>query len=203
MPWRHPRWSRKKETRCVPSYLPMERRLPSNPIAWAFGTYGPAVWGATIATKSPLYTERQGVLGGLPMVAVSFSRFIPGSAAKFTLPKSPADSLIWCKPLRTLTISHQAGPVMESGSTLPRREVRNLSRFGKCPLRVVRQPELQRTAESRRSNLQTANSFITASTNKAAFGECLCRAAKKRKSCEMSKVVAGPIGESLQMESTT
>jgi len=138
--------------------------------------------GATIVTKSPLYTERQDVLGGLRMGAISHSNFIPGSAVKFTLPKSQEDSLISYKPFRALTISPQAGPVMESGSTLPRSEAQNLSRFGKCPFRAVRQPELQRTVASRRSNLQTANSFITASMNKAAFGECLYRAAKKRKS---------------------
>src|SRR5437660_7123908 len=182
MPCRHQLWSRKRETRSVPSCLPTERRLPSSPIAWAFGTYGPATSGATIATKSPLYTELQDVLGGLPMGAILHSNFIRGSAAKFTLPKSPADSLTLCKLLQARTISPQAGPVMESGSTLLRSEARNPSRFGKCPFKVVRQPELQRTAESRRSNLQTANSFITASTNKAAFGECLCRAARKRKS---------------------
>src|SRR4029077_11087732 len=155
MPCRHQIWSRKRETSCVPSCLPTERRLPSNRIAWAFGTAGPATSGATIETKSPLQKERHDVPGGLRMGVILHSNFIPGSAAKFTLPKSQEDSLISYKPFRALTISPPAGPVMESGSTLPRSEAQNLSRFGKCPFRAVRQPELQRTVASRRSNLQT------------------------------------------------
>src|ERR1700747_721215 len=107
MPCRHQIWSRKRETSCVPSCLLTERRLPSNRIAWVFGTYGPAMSGATIVTKSPLYTERQDVLGGLRMGAISHSNFIPGSAVKFTLPKSQEDSLISYKPFRALTISPQ------------------------------------------------------------------------------------------------
>src|SRR6476660_2170092 len=140
-PCRHRLWSRKRETKCVPSCLPTERRLPSNPIGWAFGTYGPAISGATIATKSPLYTELQEVLVGLRMGAISHSNSIPESEAKFTLPKSQADSLIFFKPLQALTISPQAGPVMDNGSISPRSEAPNPSRSGKCPFRVVRQPE--------------------------------------------------------------
>ena len=182
MPCRRQLWSRKRETRCVPSCLPTERKLPSNLIGWAFGTYGPATSGAIIAIKSRLYTGRQDALGGLLMGATSHSNFIPRSAAKSTLSKFQEDSLISWRPLRALTISPQAGPVMESGSTSLRSEARNPSRFGKCLFRVVRQPELQRMVACRRSNLQPANSFITASTNKAGFGECLCRVARKRKS---------------------
>src|SRR5579872_5425252 len=122
----------------------MGRRLPSNPTAWAFGIYGPAMSRAIIVTKSPLCTEPRDVLDGLLMDAISHSNFIPRSEAKFTLPKFQVDSLTLCPALRGLTISRQAGPGMASGFILPRSAARNRSKSGKCPYRAVLRPELQR-----------------------------------------------------------
>ena len=181
MPCRHRFWSRRKATRCVRSRPLTGRRLPSNPTVWAFGTYGPATSRAIIVHRSPPCTEQRDEPGGRPTGTISRSNFIPGSKAKFTLPKFQADSRILCQPLQDLTISPQAGPVMESGSILPRSGARNPSRSGKCPFKAVRQPGLQRMVASPRLNHRTVNSFITASTNKAECGECRCRAARKLK----------------------
>src|SRR4029077_9861218 len=157
----HQLWSQRRETRCGRSLLPMERRLLSSRTGWAFGTYGPATSGATIAIKSPLCMERLDALGGHRMGDISHSNFILASEARFTLPKFQEDSLIFSQLFQGLIISLQVGRVMGSGCISPRSEAQNPSRFGRCPFRADRQSELPRAVASLRSNRKTASSFIT------------------------------------------